>query len=134
LFVSATGALTALGDTLYPVQAAALGERWASDQATSAHFLERLRILHPIVAVCTALFLFRLGSGALERLRSRAGLAFARCLIALVLVQLAVGCANVLLSAPGYLQVVHLLLASLVWLALVLLGVEARDPRTAPAA
>ena len=51
LLVSATGALTALGDTVYPVQPAALGERWASDQAAGAHFLERLRVLHPIVAV-----------------------------------------------------------------------------------
>jgi heme a synthase len=132
LLVSATGALTALGDTVYPVQPAALGERWATDQATGAHFLERLRVLHPIVAVAVGLFLIALARKALARLTSRAGLAFARAVIALVLLQIAVGSVNVLLSAPGYLQVVHLFFASLVWLALVLLAVEAREPRTAP--
>ena len=134
LLVSATGALTALGDTVYPVQPAALGERWASDQAAGAHFLERLRVLHPIVAVAVGLFLIAIARRALTRLTSRAGLAFARAVIGLVLLQIAVGSVNVLLSAPGYLQVVHLFFASLVWLALVLLAAEAHEPRTAPPA
>lgn len=131
LLVSATGALTALGDTVYPVQAGALGERWASDQAAGAHFLERLRVVHPLIAVAVGLFLISMAGGAVRRAASRAGVAFARALVVLVLIQLAVGSVSVLLSAPGYLQVVHLLVASLLWLALVLLAAEAREPRTA---
>lgn len=130
LVVSAAGALTALGDTLYPVQAAALGERWAADQASSAHFLERLRILHPLLAVAAGAYAWVLAGRARKRLASRAGRAFARAVLALTALQLVVGSVNVLLSAPGWLQVLHLFVASALWIALVLLRTEAAEPRT----
>jgi heme A synthase len=132
LLVSATGAVTALGDTVLPVQAGALGERLASDHAAGASFLQQLRIVHPTLAIVAGMLLVGIGRRALDRVRSRGGLAFARAVIALTLAQLAIGAANVFLSAPGYMQVVHLFFASFVWIALVLLETEAGDPRTAP--
>jgi heme A synthase len=42
-----------------------------------------------------------------------------------VLLQLAVGLGNLALLAPVWMQLVHLLLADLVWIALVLLAVRA---------
>src|SRR6185312_15268897 len=55
--VSVTGAVTALGDTLYPVDATkGLAERLAADSA-AVSFLERGRAVHPAVAFVTAMFL-----------------------------------------------------------------------------
>lgn len=133
LAVSSTGAITALGDTVYPVTAAPLSERIAELQASSSHFLERLRVIHPVLSVLVAAQLFRIGSAALERLSSRAAGTFARSLIALTATQMLAGGVNVLLSAPGWMQVVHLLLATVLWIVLVLLGAEAARPRTASA-
>ena len=47
--LAASGALTALGDTLFPAGSLAEGLRQDIDPA--AHFLLRLRIFHPIIAV-----------------------------------------------------------------------------------
>ncbi len=47
---------------------------------------------------------------------------FSTALMALVLIQLAAGLVNLLLHAPIWLQIVHLLLSDLLWIALVLLG------------
>ncbi len=63
--------------------------------------------------------------------------------MALVLAQLAAGLVNFLLLAPGWMQLVHLLLTDLLFIAMVLLGAEAlsaparapeRADRIAPAA
>src|SRR5690606_21113752 len=131
LAVSATGAITALGDTVIPVAAAPISERLAEVQASSSHFLERLRIVHPVLSVLGAAHLFRLGGSALERLSSRAAGTFARSFIATTAVQVLAGGVNVLLPAPGWMQVLHLLLATELWIVLVLLGAEASRPRTA---
>jgi heme A synthase len=47
-----------------------------------------------------------------------------------VTLQVTAGGVNVMLSAPGWMQVVHLLLANLVWLSLVLLSAELGDTAT----
>ena len=114
--VSATGAVTALGDTLYPPEAASLGARLAEDQTSGAHFLARLRVLHPVLAVLTVALVAHAARA------SRAG-GF-RSVIVLAVAQLGAGALNVLLSAPGWLQVVHLGLAIGLWIAFVRLAYE----------
>ncbi len=60
---SASGAVTALGDTLFPVNMALpVAERVASDLRPIEHFLVRLRIVHPIVAVTSAMYLLFVGA------------------------------------------------------------------------
>jgi heme A synthase len=130
LLVSATGGVTALGDTVLPVQPGAWGERMARDHAVGASFLQQLRVLHPVIALMVGMLLIGVASRALGHLRSRAGLAFARAVMGLTFLQLGIGVVNVWLSAPGYMQVVHLFFASVLWVALILLETEARDPRT----
>lgn len=129
--VSATGAVTALGDTVYPVRAGEVAARLAELESPTAHFLERLRVVHPLLALATAVVLLALASRAIDPRHSRAARAFAKAVVALTLVQVALGGVNVLLSAPGWLQVAHLLVATLLWLALVLLTTELWAPRTA---
>ncbi len=126
LLVSGTGAVTALGDTVYPPAAGGAAARLSDDHAAGAHFLQRLRILHPVLAATVGLFFLfavapRLAGYAPTRLGALAG----RALMALVVAQLAAGLVNVWLSAPGYLQVIHLALAVSLWLAFVVLVNEA---------
>ncbi len=49
LFLGASGAITALGDTLFP--SASLAEGIKADFSSTAHFLIRMRIYHPGIAV-----------------------------------------------------------------------------------
>jgi heme A synthase len=120
--VSATGAVTALGDTLYPPQGASVGARLAEDQASGANFLMRLRVIHPVLAVLAAALVATtaqkvVASGAWPGLRG-----LARSVIALGGAQLALGVLNVFLSAPGWLQVAHLAFALGLWIAFVALA------------
>ncbi len=109
-----TGALAALADTLYPVHSLAAG--FAQDLSPSANLLLRLRAVHPFVAAAVGLWLMYYAS-------LRAGIARepARAVIALVVAQLLAGVLNLLLLAPTGMQLVHLLLADLLWVALVAL-------------
>ena len=118
-----SGAIAALGDTLFPARSLAEGLR--QDAAAGAHVLLRLRVLHPLLAVAVATLL--LATAAVSSLL-RPGRSVRRAAIALgvlVVVQLTVGLVNLALLAPVWIQLVHLLLADGVWLATVLLGAAA---------
>ncbi len=120
MVVGASGALAALGDTLFPVQSLAEGIR--QDFSPTAHFLVRLRILHPTISILVGIYLI-LSTGVINlRTKDTALHRVARVLTILVAVQLGAGFLNVLLLAPVWMQIVHLLLADLVWIALVLLA------------
>ena len=120
MVVGASGALAALGDTLFPVQSLAEGIR--QDFSPTAHFLVRLRILHPTISIMVGIYLI-LSTGAINlRTKDVALHRMARLLTLLVTLQLGAGFLNVLLLAPIWMQIFHLLLADLVWIALVLLA------------
>jgi heme A synthase len=126
LVVSATGAVTALGDTLYPPQTASIDARLAEDHAGGAHFLMRLRVIHPVLAVLASGLVVHAARAIVQRGRASAARArnASRATIAFVAAQLAAGVLNVFLSAPGWLQVVHLGLALGIWIAFVLCAYE----------
>jgi len=113
-----SGAIAALGDTLFP--AASLSAGLAQDFDPAASIFVRLRLLHPLIAVCTAGWLFFYGvSSARKRPDVR------RCawtMLGFLGLQILAGGTNLLMLAPGWLQMVHLLLADLLWISLVLLG------------
>ncbi len=118
VLVGASGAITALGDTLFP--AASLAEGVRQELSPTAHFLVRLRIWHPVIAVLVGVYVFVL-AGWLRGAAPEAWHATRR-VQAIFLAQLAVGAVNVLLLAPVWLQLVHLLVADLLWVAFVLLS------------
>lgn len=123
LAVAATGAIVALGDTLFPH--ASLAEGIAADLDPTAHFLIRLRIWHPILAVTIAGYLFWLA----WRHPVFAGEAQAtpRQLVMMLIVgQCALGVINLLLLAPLSLQMAHLLVSNLLWIPLVWAWNEAK--------
>jgi cytochrome c oxidase assembly protein subunit 15 len=133
LVVGVSGAVAALGDTLFP--AASLSEALAQDLSPTSHALLRLRVIHPTLATIVALALIviaprlpidgdpstaRVGPGARVALLAGA--------------QAALGAVNVLLLAPVWLQIVHLLVADLLWIALLLLGAAVLAGRAVPVA
>lgn len=114
ILTNMTGAVTALGDTLFPVQPALDGNLWArlrDDLSPSQHFLVRLRLIHPLVAVATAL-----GMGLLFlRLLLRGAGPLAQLGLGLIATQVSLGLLNVALAAPPWMQIVHLLVSQCVW-------------------
>jgi len=121
LLTSMSGAVTALGDTVFPTQPALDGTLLAkirADASPSQHFLVRLRVIHPAVAVLAALLV----AGVLIRSVSRrgsAGTAYGRLAalaLGAVVCQTGLGFFNVLLAAPAWMQIVHLLMAQAVWI------------------
>lgn len=114
-----TGAVTALGDTLFPLRPTLDGSLLAKvreDLTTGQHFLVRLRVIHPFVAVFCAAFL----SGVTASIRRgyAADAAMRRLLhwpLMLAGVQVLLGALNVVFAAPGVLQIGHLLVAQLLW-------------------
>ena len=103
IVVAAAGAVVALGDTLFPH--ASLAEGIAADLDPTSHFLIRLRLWHPILAVVTAIL-------AVFSFRST-------LVTTLVLAQVGLGVMNVLMLAPLPLQMAHLLGSSVLWIAMV---------------
>jgi cytochrome c oxidase assembly protein subunit 15 len=120
LVLGMTGAITALGDTLFPATSLAAG--FAQDLSGTAHVLVRLRVLHPALAVVMALLLLLTAHACATRRPSPRTRSLALAVSALVAAQLLVGLVNLLLLAPIALQLLHLLTADLLWLSLVLLG------------
>jgi heme A synthase len=120
-----TGVIAALGDTLFPARSLAAGFSQDLDPASS--LLLRMRVFHPALAAGTgALLLFYALWAAAHHPASRLP---ARMLAVLVGVQVAAGLVNLLMLAPVGMQLIHLLLADLLWIALVLTAAStlARD-------
>jgi heme A synthase len=132
LVVGATGAVTALGDTLFaapslpgaPRGFASLSRDIADDFSSTAHFLQQLRVVHPIAAVVVAVFVLYARASIAEGRGADAARA-SRLLAALVVAQLLLGVVSFLLRAPIAMQILHLLAADLVWVAFVVLGAAA---------
>jgi heme A synthase len=114
------GAVTALGDTLFPAQTLAQG--LAQDADVNASFLVRLRVIHPVISIIVSLFTLGLVRYLSRRTRDAAVRRLSLALVGLVLIQLVAGAANVLLLAPTWMQILHLLLADAVWISYVLLS------------
>lgn len=117
VLVGIAGAITALGDTLFPSSSLASG--LAADASPTAHFLIRLRVLHPIFATVTALVLAGIAGTAILARPSQPLRRGAIAVVVTQLAQIAVGVVNLVLLAPIAMQMLHLLFADLAWIALV---------------
>ena len=120
LLIGVSGAITALGDTLFPVSSVAEGLQQDFDKTAS--FLVRLRLWHPVLSILTGVYLLFLTRLLNAEHADPTVTRLSRLVAIFVIAQLAVGFVNVMLLAPVWMQVVHLLMADLVWLSLVLLS------------
>jgi heme a synthase len=125
LALGATGAIAALGDTLFP--ASSLREGLAQDLSPLAHVLLRLRLLHPVLALGSGVVI--VASAALVRsFGGRRARTLARIVTGLFVAQFALGLLNLALLVPIATQLLHLLFADALWIALVLMAWEALAP------
>ena len=122
LLVGTSGAIAALGDTLFPDSS--LSAALAADLSPASHILIRLRFLHPIVAVVVGAGLM-VSAGMLAKRGGRTEWRLAVGVVCLSGLQLGLGFLNVLLLAPVWMQMIHLLVADLLWIAFVLFGATA---------
>jgi heme A synthase len=120
LAVGVSGAVAALGATLFPESAVSATADAMTPDAQLLFSLKHFK-LHPLAALIAGLYLMYF---ALVSLRQSGppvrGLAVSA--VALVAAQWTVGFANAALLAPIWLQMIHLLLADLLWASLVLLA------------
>jgi protoheme IX farnesyltransferase len=129
LLLGVSGAITALGDTLFP--AGSLEEVFRKDVAAtrdlpaSTQFLLSLRVYHPLLAMSAGLYLLLL-AGLTQHLRPEPSVTrFSRGMVTVYLAQMGVGLLNLVLLAPVWIQLVHLLLATLLWVSQVLMTAAA---------
>jgi len=118
LVVGATGSVAALADTLFPAPSLRAG--LMEDFSKTAPLLVRMRWVHPAAAlvgvVCVGWLCLRVRGRAVTWLGT------------LMVLQLVLGVGDVLLLAPTWMQVLHLLGADLYWVALVAVAAEVLWP------
>lgn len=126
LLVGVSGAVAALGDTLFP--ASSLAEGLREDLSPTSHLFLRLRVWHPVIAVLGSGYLLWLATVLLRRKPDQLVSKLALALGGLVLIQIAVGLLNVALLAPVWTQLLHLFLADATWITLVVLALSSPPP------
>ena len=127
LVLGVTGAITALGDTIFPVTSIAEGLR--RDVAPTAHITERLRMLHPLIATSVGLFLL-FAIGLVVRSRSDGAVKkLGRWVVIGFMAQMVAGIVNLGLLAPIGMQLLHLALSDGIWIAMVLFGLSSLSER-----
>ncbi|MBV9181471.1 MAG: COX15/CtaA family protein [Acidobacteria bacterium] len=118
--IGITGAVTALGDTLFP--ATSLRTSFAHDFSSNSPALLRFRLVHPVVAVVAGIYIAWI---IFENASRRGGLSAAgRAVVILLLAQVAIGILNVILLTPIWLQIIHLCVADVLWVVLVLVSAD----------
>jgi len=123
ILVGATGSLAALADTLFPSTSVLAG--LASDFAAGSPLLVRMRWFHPAATIlgCVCVLLLIRAEKPRHPFRGLSGL-----VLASMALQFLLGAADVLLLAPTWMQVLHLLGADVYWIALVILAARSLWP------
>jgi heme A synthase len=119
VLVSTSGAVSALGQTLFP----ALPEQTILEHVTQDPYVDTpypmlLRLVHPVVAIAVSAGLLAFARIAGDRTDDPSVKRWSDVLTGMVVVQLLIGIMNVGLSAPGWMQLVHLAAANALWLSL----------------
>ncbi len=114
--IGVSGSLAALGDGIFP--SASLRLSIIQDFSSRSNALLHLRLLHPILAVIGASFVF----WAVPKLSEQRGHSkgILRALTFVLSAQVIMGGLNVLLLAPIWLQITHLFIAEVLWILIVL--------------
>jgi len=119
MVVGVTGSLAALGDTLFP--ATSLANALVQDLSSTSGWLVRWRWTHPTIAFLASILLIWLMVRAAQHKAHQDNRALSAAVLLLLAAQYALGLLDVVLLAPVWLQVAHLLGADLLWAALVVL-------------
>lgn len=126
--LSVTGALAALGDTLFP--AATRTELYAeiarhSDPNATLHILQHLRSFHPYTTLGVGLYVMLI-CGLCGHLRpSEHTKRWMRATVTLFIFEVGVGLVNLFTLAPVPMQLFHLAVAEALWISLVFMSASA---------
>ena len=119
MIVGVTGSLAALGDTLFP--ASSLGSALAEDFSPTSGWLVRWRWTHPTIAFLASIFLIWILVRAAQRTTHWDNRGLSALVLVLLAAQYVLGVLDVVMLAPVWLQIAHLLGADVLWAALVVL-------------
>ena len=123
ILTGATGSLAALADTIFP--SPSLSAAIAADFARNSPLLIRMRWMHPAASALATAAVLYLAYALWRQGRKR----LAVMLGINVLLQIVLGTVDVLLLAPTWIQVLHLLSADVFWITLVALSTPLLFPR-----
>lgn len=116
LILGMSGAVIALGDTLF------LGLGVSPQESPLVRTLIAIRPIHPVIAVIVGIYLSVMSFQLLDLRPQPLTVRLVIALMMLYVVQILAGGVNVVLKAPVWMQIVHLLLSDLIWVMLVLLA------------
>ena len=120
VLVSSFGTIASLASTIFPSESFFDGVQ--KDFARDVHYLIRLRVWHPILAVGVGMYLQWVGN-RLDRMYQHPRVhQLSGMILTIYWIQFGMGLLNAILLTPIWLQLLHLLGAHLIWLTMVLLG------------
>ncbi|MBX3245292.1 MAG: heme A synthase [Acidobacteria bacterium] len=115
-----SGSMAALTNMLFPSDT--IAEGIAKDFDPDSHILLRLRIIHPILSVLLSVFLIFIAGWVRKFAEGNAAVVrWSNALSILIIFQVVFGAATLLMLAPIVMQLGHLLLADLVWIAFIVM-------------
>lgn len=125
ILIATTGAWAALASTLFPTSSLAQG--WAEDLSAHSHFLLKLRIVHPLLALiagtCIAVFFWRrYQSASSPELQKKALQNSVFFSVALVF-----GILTLLMLSPIWMKLAHLAIAHGIFISIVYYAVTSAD-------
>ncbi len=124
VLVAATGATTALADTLFAPES--LGHGLAQDLDASSALIVRLRVVHPVVAVGVAMLL---ALYVWRRLDDGVGNRAGQAVLGLLTVQVALGVLHIALLTPLATALLHLAVAQALWVAFLFFAFDCLEVR-----
>lgn len=123
LLSGTSGSIAALSNMLFP--SPSLAEGFAANFSAASPLIVNLRISHPIISVALVVYLYLFSLWVIKNFPDAALLKkLANYLSLLVFLQLAAGAFTYVMHAPIVMQLIHLLLADLLWIFFVLMSVE----------
>ena len=119
--IGISGSIAALSHMIFPSGTVAAGV--AMDFSPTSNMLLRLRLLHPITAILSSVFLIFLTGWLSRQAGDQPSVSrWSNILSILVLCQIAFGAATLLTLAPIVMQIGHLLLADAIWISFVMMS------------
>lgn len=126
VLVAATGATTSLADTLFEPES--LGHGLAQDLDSSSALIVRLRVLHPLIAIATAIVV---ASYVWRRLDDGVGVRSGQWVLVLLAVQAGLGSLHIVLLTPLPIALLHLAVAQSLWIAFAFFAFDRLEVREA---
>ena len=132
LILGMAGAVTALGDKLFVPAPGTPMDTVKHDFGATASIIENLRVIHPALAIIVCAYLVWVAARLLRERPTPQVTRWSYALFGIIGVQVLIGVLNVALKAPGWMQLIHLLFACIMWLVTVTLLFYALSARPEP--